>query len=145
MRASIALLVALTLHGPVVRAQDCIPDAAKFHGVNEAVLRAIAWHESRMNPSAVGRNSNGTVDIGRMQTNSVHLQELAQYGITPQHLLDACVSDYVGAWMYARKIRKHGNTWAAVGAYHSETPILRDAYARRIHDIVYGQNSGASR
>lgn len=55
----------------------------------------------------------------------------------PQHLLDACVSDYVGAWMCARKIKKHGNTWAAAGAYHSGRPTLRDAYARRIHDIVY--------
>jgi hypothetical protein len=36
------------------------------------------------------------------------------------------------AWLYAKKVRKHGNTWTAVGAYHSETPHLRDAYAKRI-------------
>lgn len=103
MRASIALLAALTLHGPVVRAQDCIPEAAKFHGVNEAVLRAIAWHESRMNPSAVGRNSNGTVDIGRMQTNSVHLQELAQYGITPSTCwMPACLTTLAPGCMHER-------------------------------------------
>lgn len=66
-------------------------------------------------------------------------------GSPTQHLLDACVPNYVGTRTYARKIKKHGNTWAAVGAYHSETPTLRDAYARRIHDIVDGQNSGASR
>ena len=98
------MLVALTLQGSLVQAQDCIQETANFHGVNEVVLRAIAWHESRMDPSAVGRNSNDSVDVGRVQTKSMHLQELAQNGITPQHLLDACVSDYVGTWLYARKI-----------------------------------------
>ena len=49
------------------------------------------------------------------------------------------MSYFVGAWLYAKKVRRHGNTWAAVGAYHSETPHLRDAYARKIHDLVYPQ------
>lgn len=75
-------------------------------------------------------------DIGRMQVNTIHLSELAKYGIAPEHLLTrAC--RIVGAWLYAKKVRRHGNTWAAVGAYHSETPHLRDAYARKIHDLVY--------
>jgi hypothetical protein len=130
---------------PIAQATDCIQEAARFHGVSEVVLRAIAWNESTMDPSAVRHNKNKTVDMGRMQTNSVHLPELAQYGIAPEHLFNGCVSDYVGGWMYAKKVRKHGNTWTAVGAYFSETPHLRDAYARRIHDIVYGQNNGVGR
>lgn len=121
------------------QARDCVLAAAKYHGVSETVLRAIAWHESKHNAWAVGKNSNGTLDIGRMQVNTIHLSELAKYGVAPEHLLDPCVSDFVGAWLYAKKVRRHGNTWAAVGAYHSETPHLRDAYARKIHDLVYPQ------
>lgn len=115
---------------------DCIATASRYHGVNEIVLRAIAWHESKMDAWAVRKNSNGTYDIGRMQTNSVHRDELAKYGIAPSHLLDPCISAYVGAWMYKKKINKHGNTWAAVGAYHSETPARRDAYSRAIYGIL---------
>lgn len=29
-----------------------------------------------------------------------------------------------------------GNTWQAIGAYHSETPHLRDEYARNIHAVL---------
>ena len=77
--------------GPAAR--DCIDQAAAYHHVNAVVLRAMAWHESRMKSWAIGKNTNGSYDIGLMQINSVHLRELSKYGIGPQHLTDACVSD----------------------------------------------------
>lgn len=120
------------------KTQECIVQAARFHGVNETVLRAIAFHESSMKTWEIRRNTNGSYDIGLMQINTVHLAELAKHGIGPAHLQDGCVSAFVGAWMYRKKIERHGNTWKAVGAYHSETPEKRDAYARRIHKIVQG-------
>ncbi len=126
---------ALSAHA-VDRPADCIEQAAAYHQVNAVVLRAMAWHESGMRSWAVGKNQNGTYDIGLMQINSIHLQELSKYGIGPQHLTDACVSAYVGAWKYRSKVNKHGNTWTAVGAYHSETPVYRDAYAAKIAAIV---------
>jgi hypothetical protein len=33
-------------------------------------------------------------------------------------------------------MNKYGNTWQAVGAYHSETPALRDKYAQQIVAIL---------
>ena len=126
----------LALPGVAPAWADCLTTAARYHQVNDVVLRAIAWEESRMKSWAVRKNSNGSYDIGLTQTNSVHLKELAKFGIGPRHLQDACVSAFVGAWLYRKKVVKHGNTWVAVGAYHSETPHLRDAYARRVHAIV---------
>jgi len=126
----------LALPGVAPAWADCLTNAARYHQVNDVVLRAIAWEESRMKSWAVRKNSNGSYDIGLTQTNSVHLKELAKFGIGPRHLQDACVSAFVGAWLYRKKVVKHGNTWVAVGAYHSETPHLRDAYARRVHAIV---------
>ena len=57
-------------------------------------------------------------------------------GVAPPELLDQCKNVFVGAWHYKKMIRKYGNTWEAVGAYHSETPALRDAYARDIQQIL---------
>lgn len=111
---------------------DCIDQAAAHHGVNPLVLRAIGWQESRLRPEALGRNTNGTLDIGAFQINSLHLPKLARYGVSPQALTDGCVSAYVGAWHYRQQTQEFGNTWYAVGAYHSRTPARAAWYANQI-------------
>lgn len=77
-----------------------------------------------------------TVDIGMFGTNSVHLSELARYGISQNDLLDGCKATYVGGWRLAKMVKKYGNSWLAVGAYHSETPTYRDRYAALIRQII---------
>ncbi len=57
-----------------------------------------------------------------MQINSIHLRRLFGYGISKEALMQPCVSVYVAAWRLREMTNKYGNTWAAVGAYHSETP-----------------------
>ncbi len=115
---------------------DCIDEAAAHHQVNALVLRAIGWQESRLRPDAIGHNANGTVDLGAFQINSVHLPDLARHGITPAALADGCVCAEVAAWHYRRQIERFGNTWRAVGAYHSATPARADAYANRIAAVL---------
>lgn len=130
-----ALAASLFILLPCVSAPafaDCFDTAASYHGVNPLILRAIAAVESHGNPHALHRNSNGTTDIGELQINSIHLRELAPYGIHEQDLLDECVNVYVAAWHLKKKMVAYGNTWNAVGAYHSQSPRLRDAYARMI-------------
>jgi soluble lytic murein transglycosylase-like protein len=114
----------------------CLEQAAQFHQVNAWVLRAILWHESKNNAAAMAINTNKTIDAGIGQINSVHFAQLAQYGIAPQHLLEPCVGVYVAAWHLAKQHKTFGNTWAAVGAYHSRTPQHRDAYAAKIASIL---------
>lgn len=115
---------------------DCYDTAAAYHRVNPWVLRAIAAEESNFKANAVGRNTNGSEDVGVTQTNSIHFNELRRYGIGRNDLFDACTSIYVAGWLLQKKIRKHGNTWTAIGAYHSETPEKRDSYARRIRKTI---------
>lgn len=117
-------------------AADCIDDAARYQGVHPHVLRAIAYHESRMKPETVNHNKNSTRDIGLMGINTVHGGELSRYGIGPERLFDPCVNAYVGAWLLRRKVDKYGATWKAVAAYHSETPQIGEAYMRRIQDVM---------
>lgn len=118
---------------------DCFDDAARYQSVNLQVLRAIAWHESHNRADALHKNENGSIDYGLMQINSVHLPTLSRYGISPRMLMYPCVSIYIAAWHLRQKMNRYGNTWQAVGAYHSETPERRDAYARQIIKILSGQ------
>jgi len=111
---------------------DCFDDAATYHHVNADVLRAIAWEESHNRPDARHTNTDGSVDYGLMQINSVHLETLARFGIGTADLMVPCKSVYIAAWHLQRQMAKYGNTWAAIGAYHSATPALRDAYAAKI-------------
>ena len=115
---------------------DCFEQAAIYQGVNAHVLRAIAWQESRGHPDTLHHNLNGTIDYGQMQINSTHLPTLARFGVTRRTLMDPCRSAFIGAWQLRRMMEKYGNTWAAIGAYHSETPMYRDSYARSVKRII---------
>jgi soluble lytic murein transglycosylase-like protein len=115
---------------------DCFDEAAKYQKVNPLILRAIAWQESHNRPEALHKNANGSTDYGLMQINSIHLPVLAQYGISTNTLMEPCKNVYIAAWHLRQQMNKYGNTWQAVGAYHSETPTLRDQYARQIVAIL---------
>jgi soluble lytic murein transglycosylase-like protein len=132
---AVSISIALVAATPVARA-DCIADAAARHRVNAEVLRAIGWQESRLQPLALGRNADGSIDVGAFQINSVHLPELARYGIDRFALRDGCVSADVAAWHYRRQIDLQGDTWLAVGAYHSRTPARATGYANRVAAIL---------
>jgi soluble lytic murein transglycosylase-like protein len=114
-------------------AQACWEDAANKYGINAYLLYAIAKTESNLNPRAINRNKNGSVDIGMMQINSSWLPTLSKYGLTETSLYDACTSIHVGAWILAQNIRRYGNTWTAVGAYNARSSELRLRYAMKVY------------
>jgi soluble lytic murein transglycosylase-like protein len=143
-----AALAWLSVCGAAHAADDCFNEAAAYQGVNPWVLRAVAWYESKGDPSAIHQNADGSIDVGQLQVNSIHFGELAREGVPHRALTDPCVNVYVAAWLLKQKMVKHGNTWRAIGAYHSETPKQRDAYARSIQQVLvaWGQlPSAASR
>ncbi|WIH03902.1 lytic transglycosylase domain-containing protein [Xanthomonas translucens pv. graminis] len=131
----IGWLLAAWLATPLAHA-GCFEQAAAYQQVNARVLKAIAWQESRARPQTLHRNANGSIDYGQMQINSIHLRRLSQYGVSVRELMDPCESTYVAAWHLRQMINKYGNSWAAVGAYHSETPAERDRYARSVRQIL---------
>ncbi|VFR53695.1 Soluble lytic murein transglycosylase and related regulatory proteins (some contain LysM/invasin domains) [plant metagenome] len=118
--------------------EECFDAASEFHQVNPLVLRAIAWQESRHNPKAINRNNNGTTDYGIMQINSIHLRELGAYDISAETLMKPCESIFIAAWYLRRMMDRYGNTWDAVGSYHSQTPVHRDRYAKGIVSTLRG-------
>lgn len=137
----VALILSLALAATAFPAcADCIDDAATHHRVNAYVLRAIGWQESRLQPRAVVHNGNGSIDVGAFQINSIHLPELARHGIARAALTDGCVSADVAAWHYRRQIDLQGDSWQAVGAYHSRTAARAAWYANQIATILMRWN-----
>lgn len=144
-KTALTILIAATTSGalakePRFELDSCIESAAQYHRVNAKTLKAIVFQESSGKPWKTNRNTNNTVDYGASGINSIHLPELAKFGITERHLMNGCINVFVGAWKYSKKVAKHGNTWEAVGAYHSETPRFRDSYSLRIrtHLVNWG-------
>ena len=113
-------------------AQACWDEAAARYQVNSALLYAIAQTESGLDPLAIGRNRNGSRDIGLMQINSAWLPTLARHGISERDLFHPCTSIHVGAWVLAHNFHRLGHTWDAVGAYNAVSPGLRRAYAEKV-------------
>lgn len=108
----------------------CFDKAGAEYQIDPVLLKAIALHESRLNPAVIVGNTNNTVDIGLMGINTVHLvdPDLIRAGYSRHVLLDPCTNVRVGAWLLRKKITKWGETWRAVGAYHSETPARNQTY-----------------
>lgn len=140
--AALLVTVSLTAHAgpqqappasaPPSAQRDCVVMAAEFHHVNADILRAILWGESGMKANAFNRNENGSVDVGIAQFNSSNFADLQRAGISPDMLYDPCVGTYVAAWHYSKQVKRLGNTWQAVGGYHSQTTILQQAYANSV-------------
>ena len=78
-------------------------------------------------------NTNGTWDLGAFQVNTCHVKELLRAGFSPDMVLrDGCTNAYAAAWVLRKEYDRTRNIWDAVGAYHSRTPHLRDAYLGRV-------------
>jgi soluble lytic murein transglycosylase-like protein len=119
-------------------AADCIEGAARQFGTDADVLRAIAIVESHVRPHAVRNNRNGSTDRGLYQINSIHLRELATVGIVPADLHDVCLSSHVAALLLKRKMTRLGNTWRAVGAYHSTNLAKSNDYVAKVRKVYDG-------
>lgn len=141
LRASIAACLAVLpgiAGADTARISQCMQDAGKKYNIHPYLLWAIAKQESSFNPRAVGKNSDGSEDIGLMQINSTWLGtpekpgRLFKLGIRRHHLFDPCISIDVGAWVLAHNFKQFGVNWRAVGAYNAKTEWKRERYARKI-------------
>jgi len=124
--AVVALMVGFPAHA-------CWEEIGSRYNINPYLLAAIAKTESNFKANAIRRNKNGTRDIGVMQINTIWLPALAKYGISEEHLFDPCVNIAVGAWILRQRQAAYGNTWEAVGTYHSKTPDFKWNYAGKVY------------
>jgi hypothetical protein len=110
-------MTALTPAAAMALALQCVPPPAA------TIMVAIAEHESGLDPDAIHRNANGTVDVGLAQVNSANFVWL---GLTLQTALDPCRNLAAGARVLLA--RYNGNPAdAAKAAYAADvTARIRD-------------------
>lgn len=111
---------------------ECVIGAAERFNLPLAALVGILATEGGKTGEALS-NTNGTWDLGGFQVNTCHVNELLRAGFSPEAVLqDGCTNAYAAAWILRKEYDRTRNIWDAVGAYHSRTPHLRDAYLGRV-------------
>ena len=117
---------------PMTASAFCFERAEATYGIHRDLLRAIAQQESSLNPAAINKNANGSVDVGLMQINSQWWPRLTRAGFDTAWLLDPCYNVMFGSWILAQNVARRGMTWEAVGAYHSPTDWRARQYSVQI-------------
>lgn len=137
-------------------------EAARFWGVPVAWTQAIADVESGHNPWALNIEGKGyqfaskekaltmakqadatgrSFDSGIMQVNNFWLKK---YGIPLEAAFDPLANIYLGSWILKQEIDRHGQTWEAVGAYHSPNTAKGGKYAEMVKvALSKGREPGA--
>ncbi|MFP1526992.1 transglycosylase SLT domain-containing protein [Escherichia coli] len=141
------LTICLMFINEICQATDCFDSAGRDYKIDPDLLRAISWkHRYRVN--AIGINPVRIWQRTDAGKHSQHFNELARYGIKPEHLTtDPCMNIYTGAYYLAIAFKKWGVTWEAVGAYNAgfrkteRQNQRRLAYASDVYRIYTGIKS----
>jgi len=107
----------------------CSITAAIKYEIPANILLAIAEKEGGK-PGQWVRNTNGTHDVGSMQFNTLFLQDLSKYGITPDHVANTgCYAYDLAAWRVRLHIKNdNGDIWTKAANYHSRTSKYNAKY-----------------
>lgn len=138
-------MIAMPLDMPVdVPVAQCIEIAAQEFKVPEEILWAIRIVEGGRR-GLVRKNSDGSIDVGVMQINSVHFEEFSsKYSVKPSWLVwNNCISVRAGAYRLSKEMTRAKSFWRGVGSYHSRTPSLNRRYVEKIKAalVAHGRTS----
>lgn len=120
------------------RIVECFEEESARQGISPLLAASVMRHED----GRVGRwsrNTDGSYDMGPMQVNTIHLDELMKLtGMSPQEIKgrlvnDGCANISTGMWLLRRAINKSGSVWRGVAVYHSGTPGKGERYAWRVY------------
>jgi soluble lytic murein transglycosylase-like protein len=122
----------------------CINQAAVQNAVPAELILAIITVEGGRNGIAMP-NKNGSFDLGVMQVNTAWGSDIKSQGYTLNDIqYDSCKNIAFGTWILNQCIKGDSNLDAAIGDYHSHTPVLNTAYSQKvlqdydyIHNMLY--------
>lgn len=112
----------------------CVVSAANTYRIHPAELLTVMSVEGGK-IGEVSKNKNGTVDIGPMQINSIHLGMLSRYNISFERLKnDGCLNVHIGAYFIkkAKESNAKKNYWQNLAVYHSRTEEHNLRYAQAL-------------
>jgi len=137
---------------PTPLTQQCLERVSRRYQVHPVILSLVHRVEAGYIGAKV-ENSNGTFDLGFMQVNTIHLEFLADYGITEKMLMNnACISLGFAAW-YVRTVTVNqkgvgsDDYFRAIARYHSKNEPFNTNYAMRLKEefqMVFGEQSQVS-
>lgn len=119
---------------------ECVLASAVKRDVPANVLLAIAQIEGGKE-GLVKTNANGSYDFGRWQINSVHVEEMAEYGVSPEVfryyvLHDGCYGADFAAYRLQRCFNNpkwaNRDVWEKAACYHSKTPSKNAIYRAKL-------------
>lgn len=134
-----------------VRMRDCLTAAAAAHRLPPAMLVILLKVEGG-SLGHVSRNTNGTVDIGPLQVNTVWVPRIAQHWSAAPAMAFLALRDNLcanlegGAWILRQAMDEaRGDFWGGVGIYHSHNPGYQARYLRKVLDASLRLQAQAQR
>lgn len=120
-----------TVKAPSIKVLKAIYQAAKRFDVDAQALLKIAFVESSFHENAQRVNSNGTIDYGMFQVNSIHWTTTCK-GFD--------VFTLKGNALCAAKLIKLASKHAEIdadwlGRYHSKTPSKKHMYVKKLNSL----------
>lgn len=132
--------------------RPCLDRVIQKYQIHPMVLSVIAQTEGGWAGAKI-RNSDGTYDLGLMQINTIHLPELARYGITEKMLVNnECINIGVAAW-YIRRVTIGQNLtdresfFRSIARYHNKQEPYISVYTKKLEEAFdriveqYGERS----
>lgn len=120
---------------PVTR--ECLTRVVERYQVHPIILSVVAGVEGGEIGSEM-ENTNATQDLGIMQINTIHLEKLAEHGITRKMVANnGCVNVSVAAW-YLREVTQGVTAstpeelFSAIARYHSHTDEPNRVYTDKL-------------
>lgn len=153
---SVGVLILISFGFSSIQAEEApIPhsmfaEAAQTWDVPVDLTKAIAKVESGLSPWALNIEGQSiqssskdealakareadaagrSFDVGPMQVNNFWLKK---YGIPLEAAFDPLANIYLGSWILKKELEQRGNTWTAVGAYHSPNEKRSREYVERV-------------
>jgi len=149
------ILVFLLLFADIVQGSNidsCVSGASYKYNIAPEIIRAIIETESSNNPYAVNvsgksyypesrekalkiinKNKSESLDIGIMQINKWWFD---RFDYDYSYGFNTCFNIYLGSWILAYEISRHGYSWEAIGRYHSHSEEYRRKYINKIAGLL---------
>jgi hypothetical protein len=125
----------------------CIVEAARAFAIDALPLRVL--HRTEAGRVGLAQpNDDGSVDLGPMQVNSVHLAEFARFGIGYEDLRDnrGCANVLAAAYLFKRHlVAERGDVAMAIADYHSRNPSHALRYLERVQQAIAAERRDLAR
>lgn len=117
------------------RYTECIVAASAYYNVPSALITAVLVVEGGR-VGHVSPNTNGTVDMGPMQINSIHLPKFKAMGVPREAIVNsACVNIAAGTYILDNRLAEQSRlSWDGAANYHSKTPKYHNRYLELLQE-----------